>query len=448
MKKTLYFILSILLISNVALSQQRLLLTVEQAVATGLENSKMIHSSLMKVQYADAKSSEVSAASLPSVKVGGSYTRLSNVPPFEFVIQPNQFGPGVPPQPISSTLSPVVLNNYTMKLSVQQPLFTGFRLQSNIDAAEYNAEATSQDYTRDKTELVYSVKNAYWSLFKAQQIEKFLGETVGQIQAHLTNVQNMFQQGLVTKNEVLKVQVQLSNAQLMLIDAKNGVKLAMINLNNTIGMPLDSRVDLASTIKHTPKDYPQLETLIEAALTNRPEVKALDFRVKASEAGVAAARGNWFPQVYLVGNYYYARPNQRIFPTKDEFADTWDVGIAVTMDIWNWGSTTHQTSQAQAQLEQAKDSYAQLKDGVTFEVMQNYLNIQQAKEKIAVAEQGVKQAEENSRMTSEKFKAGLALNSDVLDAETALLQARTNHTQALVDYELAEARLEKAIGKQ
>jgi outer membrane protein TolC len=132
---------------------------------------------------------------------------------------------------------------------------------------------------------------------------------------------------------------------------------------------------------------------------------------------------------------------------RDEFKDTWDIGVAASFDIWNWGTTIHQTNQARAQLEQSKDALGLVRDRITFEVTEAYLSHRQAQEKIAVAEQAVAHAEENHRTTVEKFKAGVALNTDVLDAETSLLQARTNYTQALVDYELAVARLEKSIGK-
>jgi len=151
--------------------------------------------------------------------------------------------------------------------------------------------------------------------------------------------------------------------------------------------------------------------------------------------------------VYLVGDYYYARPNQRILPTQDLFKDTWDVGVSVSLNIWNWGTTVHQTDQAEAQLQQAKDARSLLADGVALEVTRNYLNLNQAKERISVAQKEVEQAEENYRITDERFKEGLALNSDLLDAEVALLQAHTNYTQAQVDFEVAEASLEQAIGE-
>jgi outer membrane protein TolC len=151
--------------------------------------------------------------------------------------------------------------------------------------------------------------------------------------------------------------------------------------------------------------------------------------------------------VYLFGDYNYARPNSRIFPTVDQFKDTWDVGVTASWDLWNWGATIHQTDQAQSQLAQAQDAYDQLQDGVTLEVTQNYLNVHQASERIGVSATAVQQAQENYRVVNEKYKSGLALNTDLLDAEVSLLQAKTNYTQSLVDYELALARLSKAVGE-
>lgn len=429
-----------LFIAGSALAQPGLPLTVEKAVELGIDNSKSLHSSLMKVEYADAKAGEINASRLPSLKFSGGYTRLSDVPPFNI-------GPYPPLLTTPITLSPAVLDNYSTRVSLTQPLFTGFRMDAVSSAADYTAEAQNFDYAKDKSELVYNIKVAYWSLYKATQIKNVVDENVEQVKAHLKDVQNMMDQGLTTNNDVLKVEVQLSDVQLKQIDAKNAVRLAMIGLANTIGIPLSTEIELKSEIVHTPKDYGDLDRLIEEAMEKRPELKAMDSRVKAGEAGVTAARSGWFPQIYLSGNYYYSRPNQRIFPTQDLFKDTWDVSVGVSLDLWNWGQTLHQTDQAQAQLAQAQDALGQIQDGITLDLTQAYLNLQQAKERIDVADQGVKQAEENHRVTSKRFIAGLASTSDLLDAEVALLQAKTNQTNSVVDYALAQARIEKSIGE-
>ncbi len=418
-------------------SQEVRKLSLDESIQLGLQNSELIHSSKMKVNYAEAKLSEVNTFRLPSLKLNASYTRLSEVEPF--IISIPNFG--------SFNISPSIVNNYNIKLSLQQPLFTGFKLSSSSNIAEYNYESRKQEYTRDEQQLVLNIKNAYWNLFKVIKVKSAVDENVDLIKAHLTDITNFFDQGLSTKNDVLKVQVQLAEAQLRQIDAKNGVELAKSNLNNVIGLPLSTNVEVQSDVSINEDTIPELDRLTDEAMQNRPELKAMDFQLKAGESGVTLAESNWYPQIYLTGDYYYSRPNQRIFPAEDKFNGTWDVGVGLSWDIWNWLSTSDQTKQAEAQYEQVKDGYKSLKDGITLEVTQNYLNLLKAKEKITTANQSVHQAEENYRVTDETFKNGLNLNSDLLDAEFSLMQAKTNYVQALADYEVAKASLEKSIGK-
>ncbi len=427
----------LLLFISTPLAAQQKALTIEETIKIGLENSKALRISQARLEGAEAKSTVASSAQYFSIKASSAYTRLSEIDPFRV---------NVPFSPTPITLSPVVLNNYQLKLTVQQPLFTGFQLKSSADVADFNAQASSKDYESDKSELIFNIKNAYWGLFKAIEFRKVVDENVDQVKAHLNDIQNLQKQGLATTNDVLKVQVQLSNVQLLQIDASNAVRVAIIALNSLIGLPLSNGITLTSTVYHQPKDFGDANTLVRKALEIRPELRASEFRVRASEAAVTAAKGNWFPQIFLVGNYYYARPNSRILPTQDKFNSTWDIGVAVQWDLWNWGATNAQANQAKAQQTQTSLAYEQLKDAITLEVTQNYLAGLQTREKVKVADQGKQQAEENYRVTKERFKQGLATNSDLLDAEVALLQAKTNYTQALIDFELAQAKLEKSVG--
>jgi outer membrane protein TolC len=435
-----------LLLARVSAQQAPRVLTIDQAIDLGLENSKSLHSSSMRVQAAESKSGEVHASQLPVIKAAGTYARLSDVPPFTATIPQDAFGKNFPPQEVNFPLSQTILNNYGVRLSVQQPLFTGMRLQSGSDIAEYTAQATGEEYNKDKAQLLYDIKESYWNLYKAIEFKKVLDENIEQVNAHLSNVRNLADQGIVTKNEVLRVEVQLSNAQLTQLSAQNNVRLAAIALNNLIGLPLQTEVTPTSEVQVHQESPAGLDSLVRQSVEARPEIKGMEFRVKAAESAVTLARSGWYPQIYLSGNYYYARPNQRIVPTVDEFKDTWDVGISVSLDIWNWGTTVHQTNEAQAQLAEAKDVMGQLEDAIHLEVTQSYLNVNESGQRIGVADQAVQEASENYRITNEKFKAGLALNSDLLDAEAGLLQAKWSHIQAMVDHELAQARLRRAVG--
>jgi outer membrane protein len=436
-------------------AQQKLTLTIEQAIQTGMENSKALRTSQFQVQAADAKASEVNTLGLPSLKFNGTYTRISPVPSLVFPFPVGAVLNSTALNDIHSIsfvtenypLTSNIVNNYGLKATVQQPLFTGGKISGAIDAAEYAAQATQEDHKKDQAEVLYNIKVAYWNLYRANEFKRFVDENVDQIKSHAGDAENLFKQGLLTKNDVMKVRVQLSDALVRQIDAKNNVQLAMYMLNNTLGLPLQTEIELASTITITDRDWAPADQLITSAFEKRPEMLGMNARVKASEAGLTSARGGWWPQIYLVGNYNYNRPNQRYFPATDDFKDSWDVSVAVSFDLWNWNQTGHQTTQAQAQLAQAQEGLSMTKDGITLEVTQSYLNIQKAKERRIVSEQGVSQAEENYRMTDGIYKQGLVANSELLDAEVALLQAKLNLTQSLVEYELAIAQLSRAIGE-
>ncbi len=433
-KKFIITLFAGILVSSSAFAQQKEI-TLEEGIQIGLQNSKTLHSSKMKVLSAEANLSAINTLRLPSLSLNASYTHLSPVNPFAVATPFGVF-----------TISPSILDNYNLKLSLQQPLFTGFKLSSSSKIAEDNSLAAKQQYTQDEQNLILNIKNAYWGLFSAEKLKKAVDDNFLQVKAHLADIQNFFKQGLSTKNDVLKVEVQLSEIELQQIDAKNSVKIAVVNLDNVIGLPLSSDLQIPQNVSVSNNTEYDLTQLIKEAIRNRPDLKAMEYQVEASKTGIALAQSNWYPQIYLTGNYYYSKPNQRILPSRNQFDATWDVGIGLSFNIWNWGATKDQTTQAEAQYEQSNDGLKSMKDAITLEVTQDYYNMIKAKEKILVAEQTVSQAEENYRVTDDKFKQGLALNSELLDAETALLQAKTNQIQSLADYELAVARIQRSIG--
>ncbi|MBK7257680.1 MAG: TolC family protein [Ignavibacteriae bacterium] len=447
MKRRFLLLVLGLVLATAALAQQKLTLTIDQAIQTGLQNSKMLHTARFKQDAADARASEMQAAALPALKFNAAYTRLSDVPSQGFVMPANTFGPGFPPAPVNVVLSPTILDNYTLRATVQQPIWTGGKISGAIEAAQEAAVASGFDVKKDRADLIFNITAAYWNLFRAREAKAFVDTNVAQVKAHLTDAENLQRQGMITTNDLMKVQVQLSDAQVRAIDADNMVRMALYGLNNTLGLPLQTEITLASTMQRHDRTYASIDTLVERAMNNRPELAAMQARVRASEAGVTAARGGWWPQLALVGNYNYLNPNQRYFPLKKEFKDSWDVSVSLSFDIWNWLQTANQSAQATAQLSQAREGLAMMGDGVMLEVTQNYLGIQKARERATVSEKGVAQAEENYRITKGKFVQGMAANSELLDAEVALLQSRLNLVQSKVDYELAVAGLTRAIGE-
>jgi outer membrane protein TolC len=418
-------------------------LSLEEALAAGIERSPGLHASRLELEAASARSRELAAGRLPSLKFGGGYTRLSGVPDFQVTLP-------ISPNPI--VVSQSYFNNFNLRLGIQQPLFTGFRLQAGERSARLLEAAAGLDLEKNRAELAFAVKAAYWGLARSREFEKVIDENVRQVGEHLKDVRAFSDQGLATRNDVLRAELELSNAEIMRIDARNAAEVALTALVSLIGLPLDSDIDLTTSVESRASRIPAEAGKrdgdpIERALAQRPEIKSAEFRIKASEMGVKAVRSAFLPQVTLSGNYYYLRPNPRILPALDRFKGTWDVGVSVSFDIWNWGQTKRQTEQAEARLGQAREARKALEDQAVLEVTQCRLSLARAGEKVRVTGQAVGQAEENLRVTRERFKQGVALSSDVLDAEVALLQAKLGRTQAAIDQVVAQARLEKALGE-
>ena len=191
---------------------------------------------------------------------------------------------------------------------MQQPLFTGGKISGAANAAEYLSDATKEDYKKDKADVQYNIKAAYWNLFRANEFKKFVDENVNQITSHTHDAENLMKQGMLTSNDLMKVQVQLSDALVRQIDATNDVKLAMYALNNTLGLPLPTEIELASTIQISDRTWDPVDQMVNNAYEKRPEVIGMNARVKAGESGLTSARGGWWPQVYLIGDYNYMRP--------------------------------------------------------------------------------------------------------------------------------------------
>lgn len=432
-------IILLMLLTSTLINAQNQKLTLEESLRIGLQNSKELIVSKSKTRYSEAKISETTSQMLPQLKFSASYARLSDVPPFEVV---------VPFAPLPIKIQDAILDNYTLRLSLQQPLFTGFRLSSLRKAAEYNYESSAQDFDANINDYAVKIYEAFWNFYNSEKIVELIKEQLNGISKHLEDSKNFMENGLVTLNDVLKLEVQQSNTELKLIEAENNRDLARINFNRIIGINLDSKTEISANPISSPFINFSVNDLIEEAKQNRKEIKSLQNKVLASEETVSAANAGWFPSIYLFGNLYYNRPNQRILPAKDEFKETWDVGVSLNWDLWNWGYTSAQSTQANELKIQTETALSQLNDAIETEVMREYLNYNKSVKSVDVANKNVEQAEENLRLTSDKYNQQLASSSDLIDAQAYLLAAKTNLTQALVEFELSKVKLDRSVGRR
>lgn len=431
--------LMLILFTSSLFAQQKVL-TLEESIQIGLKNSKDLKIANSKINNADYKLSEVNSLFLPQITFLGNYTRLSeNIPAFEVTL---------PFSPSPVRIAEPIYDNYTFKLGFSQPLFTGLKLSSSKKAANYNLNAEKYNYSKEENEVAFKIYTAFWNYYRANEIKKVIELNLKQIENHLNDTKNYFQQGLVSKNDVLKLEVQYSNTKLKLIETENNLDISKMAFNKALGIDLETQTNVVV-------DQHQLETssfddsdLFDEALSNRDELKSLAFRVEGSKENIKTVKSEYFPSIYLTGNFYYSNPNPRFQPAVDEFNNNWDVGVTLSWNVWDWGKTSSKVSQAEQTKIQLETNYSQLQENIQLEVHQNYSNLVKNEEKIAVNKIAFEQANENYRITAEKYNLQIVSSTDLIDAESLLLQAETNLKTAQVDYQIAKANLSKSLGRK
>jgi outer membrane protein len=439
--------------------------SLQDCLELGLRNSKALRAAQLRLQALGAAYLEARDARLPSLALAARYSRLSPLAAGRITL-PDPIGP--------ISLFPAIEDTFALSASLQQPLWSGLRIRSAIAQARAAREEAALSYQQQRQELAYQVQAAFWELAKADEALRVFDENIARVNAHLREIQDFYDQGLVTYNEVLQARMRLAQTTLRRLEAGNTRALLQAHLAILIGLPVDALIEPAYRLGE--EAGPGAQTPAEgdpagaqagagaqaasgspagepdrgedlAALERRPEVGAARQRLAAAQAAVTAARSGWYPSVFLTGGYQYALPNPRQFPPEPEFTGTWDLGIAASLDVGRWPAAARRGQQALAQAGQAREALGQLQDSILLEVLQARLTLDKDAQRVGVARQLVAQAEENRKIISERHSSGLALASELLDAETARLEADLELSQARIDLEIARAALARALGR-
>jgi outer membrane protein len=224
--------------------------------------------------------------------------------------------------------------------------------------------------------------------------------------------------------------------------ANNAVDLAYSALKHLLSISLEESVSLTEALVRSPRPERNLSALTELALSQRPELSAMDFQIAAAEQVLKAAKGEYLPTIALEGRYEYMEGDFRDL----EGGDHWTIGVGAQLPLWNWGETAARAREARSQLVQVRIQQDKTTDRIRLEVRQAFLDIGKAEKNIEAAESTLKTAKEAYRQARARYRAGEGTNTDVLDVRTALSRAEANHTQALFDYNVALAALNRAVG--
>jgi len=455
-------IVSLLLFSTI--SAETLSLDLSQAIDMAMENNHDLAISKYKVAEATAGVRSARTNFLPKLKAQAIYTRLDEVPYINGSAFGNMFEPlQAPFEDLvdKGYLDPSTLaglsgaggggkiyvgddDNYDINLSLQQPIFTGFTLINNLKISNYQKSSAELLGQRTKETVRQQVTQTYWDLLSTRELVNVTQEAIRQLESHVTDLENLLQAGMVIENDLLRAKVALSNVRLQDVKVKNGVRLANAALCNLLAADQNTVIIPTEEITVDEVALPPLDTLFRMAKAQRPDFRALDYNVRILGKAKAIKKAAYLPQVALVANYDWKRPNREYEP---DFYSTWNINLIATLDVFSWGQRHHEIQKVEAQKRQLTELQSQLADYINLEVRQAYLSVQEALQEVDIANLTVTQADENYRVTSANYQAGAMTNSDLLDAQTALTQAKIASIQAKANLKKAIVNLQTAISE-
>lgn len=412
-------------------------LTLPDAIARGLEASHRLAELGAREDAARAVQDQRKAAEMPQLALQAGYTRTNHVQEF-----------GVPnPAGGLRVIYPDIPDNYRSRLDFQWPIYTAGRTASLVKAAGAEANAVAQDREAARADLKLEITRAYWSVITARASVDVVHEALNRIGAHLNDIRNQLSVGLIPPSDVLSIEAQQARQQMLEIEAQNVIDTTSADFRRLVGLPSDTPFALADVMQPPPAPPKEVSALVDTARSTRPERRALEIRIDgASERETAAAAGRK-PMLMSVAGFDLARPNPRIFPRQAVWKPSWDLGINVNWPVFDGGRVRAEVAEANANRRAIEERLKDFDATVDVEVRQRLADLRSAEASIAAAEVGVKSAAEARRVLAERFSAGVATNTDVLDAQVALLQAELDRTRALANAQLAAARLDRALGR-
>jgi len=400
--------------------------TLQEIFTVAISNNQRILEAKKNTQASKQQVFAAQGQRLPQINVRGGYTQLSNTPSAQTTVggQPAQFAMS---QAGSANAQAII----------SMPVFTSWRITHDIEAAEASNRATAQNEITTELMIKQQVSQAFINIFRSQKALEVAQTHVTSLKAHAQDVQNLYQQGMVARNDLLASEVSLSHAEQTVLQIENRLNIAQARFNQLLNRELTETVDLAEEFPTIQQgDFSELK--IEA-LAKRPELVALAEQIHVFKEQAASINASLLPQVNINGGYQYTQNRYQTYQ------GMWTANATVNWTIYN-GSTSHRSD---ALMHQANALSAQRNDlinVITLQVRQAWLDLKEAQKRVQITAKAIDQADENLKVSNQRYQQGLAAHTEVLDAEDLRTQAYDNFNNARYDVAMANLNLRRALG--
>lgn len=409
-------------------------LSLKEAVDLGIANSKNLKLAQNKIDEAVARLAVVKDNALPSASASFMYNHA------EIPANTLSLGGGDPIR------LPNRADAFVGTATVQEVIYGGGKYRYAQESTKLLADVARLDADKNKEEISYAIINTYISLFKIAQSKKVVTQNLEAIASQLKQAERFFQQGIVTKNDVLRFQLQQANVSLTGLEIENNRKIVNYNLNILLGLADETQIEIQE--EDLPlKNVEPLSSYISMAFANRQELQQLDLQNKVADFNLKSIKANTRPTVGVGANLYYINPSGNFFPGSQQYILPVTLGATVSWNVASLWTNKNKLAEAKVQQHEIGLQKDILSDNLKTELNKNYQNYTLAVQRIQILETSIAQATENDRLLASKYKNNIASATDRIDAETLLYQAKINLEIAKADAKLAYFTLLKSTGK-
>jgi len=413
--------------------------TIDDCITIAKRNAPAMRTALYAMKAAEANVLGAWGSMLPSFSASITGYRTTYGPQDISIVDPTtgRF--------IETTTSTQEFSNYSSRISYGMSLFDK-RNWSNLSRQQATQRASELDMEVTEQDLVYRVKEAYYGLLAYQRLLEVNTETVKSREENLRKIESMFEVGSVAKADVLKQKVQVQNARATLIQSRNDVEYAHANLAFTLGIHIDSPIEIVDILEIEDAGV-NLDEGMQFALEYHPSLMSADARIDAARAYVGYTHAAYWPNLGLGGSYSWG-PDDNLYRITDMFEKnfSWSLGLQLNVNIPDV-STVANIRSAKAELALTEERKEETISTIALLVKKAYLDISAAKEIIKAREEEVVSAEEDLKLAEERYRVGAGTALEMVDSQVNYTSAQYYHVQALYDHKLALAQLEKAMGK-
>ncbi|GEM_PF-1903534 len=334
-------------------------------------------------------------------------------------------------------------NTYNANIKMSLPLYLGGKLKNAKRISEYAYNISGLNVQLNKTDVLLNIETQYWSFVSLLEHKSVVVKSIEFLTDVVKEVTSRYQTGIVTKNELLKVKVELNNANLSLINISNNIQLAKMSLNQAMGLEINHDFVLADSVLYTPYNQTSL-TFNQNSLSQRKELQILKNQIDITEMQKKITRSNYLPQIVSFVQYGYQNPNH-ISQDKGEL--TYTAGISLSFPLFHWGEKRSKMLKINMINSKSKLRFEQTKEYLTLEVNQAIFNLKESIINVGFTSESLQQARENLQLETNRLNQGLTTTTDLMNAQLQWQKSQADHIAAKASVKINEALYLKSIGR-